>query len=365
MSKSKSRQSSRSASAASRGGSSGTAKSTSTASKTTTEVAVDDVLDTTEKEASAASKTTTKVALDDVPESTERKASTTGKVTSQLAADGVSTGAEKQKSVGTGARSVATTSTSTKSTAAAKTATKSVPTTPAPARSVPVTPVGRAQSRDAAKYERRQVERQMRYLAERRRRRNVAFAITGGVLAFLIIAGVASYFIYQAAQPKHASGPQAPYQEAVFDSTYPPVDNVYCDQLEQSVEHIHVYMVVYINGQPSPLPGNIGIPQDSQTGNSTCFYWLHTHDSSGVIHIESPAAEPFTFGQFLDEWQQEFLSLGFPSELLLPNGWTIWINGHVYKGGLDSIPLAAHNIITIAYNSPKAKPATTYAWNGL
>jgi hypothetical protein len=108
----------------------------------------------------------------------------------------------------------------------------------------------------------------------------------------------------------------------------------------------------------------VGIPQDS-SGNVTCYYWLHTHDTTGIIHIESPVDEVFTFGQLRDEWSHQFVSLGFPPELLLTNGWTIWVNGKIYTGSLYSVPLAAHNIITLAYNSPKVKPITTYNWGSL
>ncbi len=246
---------------------------------------------------------------------------------------------------------------------------KSVPVAGATTKSLPSTPVpGKAQTRDAAKYERRQAERQMRYLAQRRARRNKILAWTVGILLVLIVGGSISFWFYQTHQPVRASTSVTPtvtpFQESVFNTNYPPVDNVYCDQLEQSVEHIHVYMTIWIDGKQQSMPQYIGIPQD-QSGNATCFYWLHTHDSSGIIHIEAPAKEPFTFGQFIDEWNQQFQSAGFYSQLLLPTGWTIWINGKPYHGSLDSIPLAAHNIITIAYNSPNAKPATTYAWNGL
>lgn len=245
---------------------------------------------------------------------------------------------------------------------------KQVPAASATTRSLPPTPVpGRAQTRDAAKYERRQAERQMRYLAQRRARRTKVLAWTIGILLVLVVGGSVGFWVYQTRQPARSSSTTAPapYQEAVFDASYPPVDNVYCDQGEQSVEHIHAYVTMWMNGQQQSLSQSVGVPQSQQGGNPTCLYWLHTHDTSGVIHIEAPAKEPFTFGQFMDEWNQQFQSTGFYSQLLLNTGWTIWINGKVYKGTLNSIPLAAHNIVTIAYNSPKAKPATTYNWGGL
>ena len=46
-----------------------------------------------------------------------------------------------------------------------------------------------------------------------------------------------------------------------------------------------------------PISANIGIIPEK------CIYWLHTHDNSGLIHIESPIKENFTLGQFLHIWK--------------------------------------------------------------
>lgn len=153
-------------------------------------------------------------------------------------------------------------------------------------------------------------------------------------------------------------------QEAISNSTYAPVDRVHCDQLEKMALHIHAHVSLYINGKIRPLPANVGIPRDA-SGKAICFYWLHTHDASGVIHIESPVKELFTFGRFRDEWYQKFQNLGFPRQLFLNSGWTIWINGQRYPGTLESIPLAAHSLITLAYNSPNVTPDTHYIWGRL
>ncbi len=226
----------------------------------------------------------------------------------------------------------------------------------------------KAQSRDAAKYERRQAERQQRYLSQRRARRTRMIAILVSLVVIVAAgSGLTWYFVYQSHAHASTTGSQAYYQEAIYDSDYPPIDNVYCDQLEQSVEHIHAFLSIWIDGKQSALPANVGIPQSTSSGSATvtCYYWLHTHDSSGIIHIESPSSEQFTLGQFLKEWNLGFNSLGFPTELLLNSGWKVWINGKVFNGTLTSVPLNAHNIITVAYNSPSVKPQTTYAWNGL
>jgi hypothetical protein len=145
----------------------------------------------------------------------------------------------------------------------------------------------------------------------------------------------------------------------IVNPSYPPVDNVYCDTQEQNAFHIHAHLKIYINGQALPLPAQIGI-----AGDQSCLYWLHTHDTSGVIHIEAPANHSFTLGNFLDEWSTVFPTLGYPSQLD-QTGWQVYVNGKPYIGDFHKIPLAAHALVTLMYNSPQAVPDTTYQWNGL
>ncbi len=235
----------------------------------------------------------------------------------------------------------------------------------ATARALP--PVHRPLTRDGAKYERRQAERQSRFLAERRAKRVRNTVITIVAFAVIVAGSLATYFIYNAQHGSaQAANAQPAFQEPIFDSDFPPVDSVYCDQLEQTVEHIHAHLTIYIDGQNFPLPANVGIATNPQTQQATCFYWLHVHqETPGVIHIESPTTEPFTLGQFLDEWDRQFNSLGFPPELTLNQGWTIWVNGKAYHGDLHSVPLDAHALITIAYNSPNVKPDKVFNWGNL
>ena len=167
----------------------------------------------------------------------------------------------------------------------------------------------------------------------------------------VILAAIVGVVLYNHNQPQ---------TETIVNASYPPVDGIYCDALEQTVYHIHAHISIYINGTLNPLPQNTGIASDG-----SCYYWLHTHDSTGIIHIESPTQKDYTLGNFFDEWSTNFSSLGYPSQLALSSGWQIWIGGKPYSGDFHNIPLTAHELITMAYNSPGVKPDTTYAWNGL
>jgi hypothetical protein len=194
-------------------------------------------------------------------------------------------------------------------------------------------------------------------------------------VTFVAIVLLLAALFGHAATSSNIATPQATMQQAtmqetiiaatqnshpIVNSSYPPVDGIYCDQLEQTAVHYHAHITIYINGKVSALPQGVGIAPDS-----SCYYWLHTHDTTGVIHIESPAGHTNTLGNFLDIWSTHFSTLGYPSQLDLTSGWQVWVDGKPYNGDFHNITLKAHQLITIAYNSPGVKPDTTYNWNGL
>jgi hypothetical protein len=61
--------------------------------------------------------------------------------------------------------------------------------------------------------------------------------------------------------------------------------------------HIHALLHIYVNGLLSPLPANIGL--DAAKGLESS---LHTHDSTGIIHMEAPHPFSYTLGDFFSVW---------------------------------------------------------------
>jgi hypothetical protein len=200
-------------------------------------------------------------------------------------------------------------------------------------------------------------EEHLRREAERKRdekRRRVT--IISIAAAIVLVAGVIiTYAVYVNSHSQSQS-----QTRTIVNPSYPPVDNVYCDAQEQLAFHIHAHVSIYINGQAAPLPAQIGI-----AGDQSCLYWLHTHDTTGVIHMEAPVNRSFVLGNFLDEWSTVFPNLGYPTQLGGQTGWQAYVDGKPYTGDFRKIPLVAHTLITLAYNSPNAVPDTTYNWNGL
>lgn len=66
-------------------------------------------------------------------------------------------------------------------------------------------------------------------------------------------------------------------------------------------EHIHPFLTIQVNGQNVTIPAGIGIGTGSQ-GNLP----IHTHDSSGILHVESTRALPFRLRDFFTIWGQRF-----------------------------------------------------------
>lgn len=149
-------------------------------------------------------------------------------------------------------------------------------------------------------------------------------------------------------------------RQGPVNSAYPPVGKISCDEGEHADFHIHAHLTLYLNGQKVALPAGIGIAPDN-----SCIYWLHTHNTDGVIHIEAPSGSAFTLKSFLDIWSNHFQSLGYPGELNQTAGWQVSVDGKPFSGDFHAIPLHAHTLITLAYNSPGIQPETSFNWNGL
>jgi hypothetical protein len=135
------------------------------------------------------------------------------------------------------------------------------------------------------------------------------------------------------------------------------VDGIASSSTEQVLFHIHAHLAIYVNGQQRLVPYGIGIVPPYQlqstpdgpfvTGGSK-FYWLHTHDESGVIHIESPVQRMFTLGDLFDLWHQP---LG-PSRVGPADGnVTAFVNAHEVNGDPRGIPLGAHDVIQLDVGS--------------
>jgi hypothetical protein len=134
------------------------------------------------------------------------------------------------------------------------------------------------------------------------------------------------------------------------------IDGIQCNNTEQLVSHIHAHLDIFINGQPYTIPSQIGI-------TDKCFYWLHTHDESGVIHIESPVAKEYTIGQFFDIWNKKFSNTQILDNIVNgKNTLSVYVNGNKINAAVNyrDIKLNAHDEIAIVYGKPPSNIPSKY-----
>jgi hypothetical protein len=124
--------------------------------------------------------------------------------------------------------------------------------------------------------------------------------------------------------------------------------------MEGTVLHHHEHLDLYANGRKVTVPALVGI--DQQAGFLT---ELHTHDASGIIHIESPVQRSFTLGQFFCEWGVKLTAtcLG-PYRGRL--AW--WVNGRRMHGNPALLALRQHQEIVIAAGRPPTTVPISYAF---
>jgi hypothetical protein len=111
--------------------------------------------------------------------------------------------------------------------------------------------------------------------------------------------------------------------------------------------HIHEHLDVVVNGKLYRVPALIGINVPQRF-----IAELHTHDQSGIVHVESPTVRTFTLGNFFDVW-----GLRFSSRCLggyCANGArhvNVWVNGKRVRTDPRKILLLSHQEIVVAYGT--------------
>jgi len=109
--------------------------------------------------------------------------------------------------------------------------------------------------------------------------------------------------------------------------------HVGCNVNEIFTEHIHVHLAIEHRGTEVRIPANVGFVSAGYA--VICIYWLHTHDDSGLIHIEAPGGA-FTLADFFAVWGQPLS----PTRVGPYSGQVrAYVNGAPYKGAPQTIPL--------------------------
>ncbi|MFD7904366.1 hypothetical protein ACFVSN_04430 [Kitasatospora sp. NPDC057904] len=211
---------------------------------------------------------------------------------------------------------------------------------------------------------------------EARRERRHRWLVGGvvGVLSLAVIGGIAGVIATNQSSTSPSGVPAHPRTTAEGRTTPPPWDAP--ADVEAAVKaaglpmlgaegtalHIHAHLDVYADGQPVTVPALVGIDEAAQKLSP-----LHTHDTTGVVHIESPVTADFSLGQFLTEWQvsasADHLG-GLRTDAT--HTLTAYVDGKAVSGDPAAIVLHAHDEIALVYGTAAENAAVTvpssYNW---
>ena len=121
---------------------------------------------------------------------------------------------------------------------------------------------------------------------------------------------------------------------------------------EGQVVHLHQHLDLYVDGEKVTVPAQIGIDAADAFISD-----LHTHDTNGIMHVESPTQRSFSLGQFFAVWGLPLSADCIGS--LCDEGakqLRVWINGDEVTADPTRVVLEEHQEIVIAYGTAAQVP---------
>jgi hypothetical protein len=127
---------------------------------------------------------------------------------------------------------------------------------------------------------------------------------------------------------------------------------------EMLAVHYHAHLDVIVDGRHITVPAQIGIDNIREAISP-----VHTHDTTGVVHIESAKDIPFTLGQFFTEWGEPLTAQQVgPKTISSGEVLRVYRNGKPVTGDPAALKLQAHDEIAVWVGPSNATPTvpTTY-----
>ena len=122
---------------------------------------------------------------------------------------------------------------------------------------------------------------------------------------------------------------------------------------EGNALHIHQHLDIFVNGKSVTVPKDVGINYDARFISP-----LHTHDRTGMIHVESDVVRDFTLGQFFDVWGVRFTNDcvgGYCAKGT--DKLRVFSNGEPVTGDPRRLVLTSHQEIAVVYGPEKSSVA--------
>jgi hypothetical protein len=121
---------------------------------------------------------------------------------------------------------------------------------------------------------------------------------------------------------------------------------------EMLAVHDHAHLDVIVDGQHITVPAHIGIDEIRRAISP-----LHTHDTTGIVHIESAKSIPFTLGQFFTEWGQPLTTQQVgPKTISSGEVLRVYHNGKPVAGDPAALKFQPHEEIAVWVGPSNATP---------
>jgi hypothetical protein len=126
---------------------------------------------------------------------------------------------------------------------------------------------------------------------------------------------------------------------------------------EAVATHYHSHLDIFVDGKHVTVPKYVGINL-----GANYLTELHTHDTRGVIHIESPKSnDHFSLGQFVAEWGVFLNSRCIGAYC---DGLKWYLNGKLQTGNPQKYVLQSHDEVAIVVGKPPAQIPSSYKFLG-
>jgi len=138
---------------------------------------------------------------------------------------------------------------------------------------------------------------------------------------------------------------------------------------EQLFYHVHAHLDVFVDGKAVVVPAGLGIGGDKnakvevQNGQTVsglvggkcsqpCISPLHTHDESGILHVENDKERQITLGQLFTEWGVRFNTDCVGGYCAPDKPYKVFVAGQPFTGDASTIVLKNLEEIAVVIGAP-------------
>jgi len=119
--------------------------------------------------------------------------------------------------------------------------------------------------------------------------------------------------------------------------------------------HTHQHLDVFVNGSHVAVPARIGINLAERVVSP-----IHTHDASGLVHVESPTFRSFSLAEFFGVWGVRLTKMCLGGACG-PGQLHVFVNGRRVEDPNLAL-LGRHAEIVVAFGSPPAPLPASYSF---